>query len=226
MTVTVHYLQNSRASRVVWLLEELGVSYKIKYYRRQASMLAPPELKEIHPSGSSPIIEDEGRVYAESGHILEYLTTKYGKGSNLIWRNEDEENTIKYALFAAEGNIMVSGIMLGIPRLVGQRLPAELSGSADKVFKCVDEFYAIKEQDKCLKNLDEQLAKNGGFFCNGRLTVADIMYENTVEILETIFHTIENLNNDYPNIAKWYKSLNELPKKIVTNDKIKHLDEE
>ncbi|GMM52434.1 hypothetical protein DASB73_033970 [Starmerella bacillaris] len=224
MSVTVHYLQNSRAIRVIWLLEELGVSYKIKYYRRLPNKLAPPELKKIHPSGSSPIIEDEGRVYAESGHILEYLTTKYGKETDLIWKNEDEENTIKYALFAAESNIVISGFMLGIHRLAVQKMPIIVSSMASKLFQKVDDFYATKEQHKCLKNLDEQIANNEGFYCNGRLTVADIMYENTITSLDSFFHTIENLGRDYPNIAKWHKAVNELPMRRIASEKVKDLE--
>jgi glutathione S-transferase len=77
--LTVHHLETSRSQRVLWLLEELGVPYKLKMYRRdKATRLAPPELKKVHPLGKSPVITDDGEVIAESGAIIEYLVEKYG----------------------------------------------------------------------------------------------------------------------------------------------------
>lgn len=65
--ITVHYLNDSRAHRIVWLLEELGVDYDIKQYARRVDMRAPADLKAIHPLGKSPVIEDGGIVVAETG---------------------------------------------------------------------------------------------------------------------------------------------------------------
>ena len=77
--IIVHHLNNSRSQRVLWLLEELGVPYEIKPYQRNAeTMLAPPELRAVHPLGKSPVISDGGLTIAESGAIVEYLAEKYG----------------------------------------------------------------------------------------------------------------------------------------------------
>ena len=77
--LTVHHLETSRSQRILWLLEELGVPYELKIYRRDAATrLAPPELKAIHPLGKSPVVTDDGEVIAESGAIIEYLVEKYG----------------------------------------------------------------------------------------------------------------------------------------------------
>ena len=70
--LTVHHLNNSRSQRVLWLLEELGVPYEIKRYERDPkTMLAPPELRAIHPLGKSPVITDDGLTIAESGAIID-----------------------------------------------------------------------------------------------------------------------------------------------------------
>src|SRR5919199_4259626 len=79
--ITVHHLENSRSQRVLWMLEELGLPYEIKRYERNTkTMLAPPELKAVHPLGKSPVIEDTGAnggiVVAETGAIVEYLVDK------------------------------------------------------------------------------------------------------------------------------------------------------
>jgi glutathione S-transferase len=77
--ITVHHLETSRSQRVLWLLEELGVPYKIKMYQRDPkTKLAPAALKKVHPLGKSPVITDGKETIAESGAILEYLAERYG----------------------------------------------------------------------------------------------------------------------------------------------------
>ena len=79
MTITVHHLNNSRSQRILWLLEELGVEYQIVSYQRDATTnLAPESLKDAHPLGKSPLIEDDGRKVAESGAIIQYLCERHG----------------------------------------------------------------------------------------------------------------------------------------------------
>lgn len=79
--LTVHHLKVSQSERVIWLLEELGEQYEISSYDRMPGTLeAPPELRELHPMGKAPIIEDGDLVLAESGAIVEYiLATRGGK---------------------------------------------------------------------------------------------------------------------------------------------------
>jgi glutathione S-transferase len=77
----VHHLNNSRSQRILWLLEELGTPYEIVKYQRMTPMpMAPPELKEVHPLGKSPVITDGDRTVAESGAIVEYILDRFGKG--------------------------------------------------------------------------------------------------------------------------------------------------
>ncbi|KAG8887945.1 hypothetical protein FRB98_008703 [Tulasnella sp. 332] len=78
-SLVLHHLNDSRSQRILWLLEELQVPYQLKKYQRLPSQLAPPELKAIHPLGRSPVITDGDVTLAESGAIVEYIITKYGK---------------------------------------------------------------------------------------------------------------------------------------------------
>jgi glutathione S-transferase len=79
VTLIVHHLNNSRSQRILWLLEELGAEYEIVPYQRDATTnLAPPELKQPHPLGKSPLIEDESLRVAESGAIIQYLCERHG----------------------------------------------------------------------------------------------------------------------------------------------------
>lgn len=87
--ITVHHLNESRSQRILWLLEELGVPYEIRFYRRDAETnLAPPELKKVHPLGKSPVITDDGHTIAESGAIVDYIVRRHG-GGRLAPRPDD-----------------------------------------------------------------------------------------------------------------------------------------
>lgn len=90
MTITVHHLNNSRSQRILWLLEELEADYDIVAYQRDATTnLAPPELKQAHRLGKSPVIEDNGRLISESGAIIEYLCERHGGSAWLPDRASD-----------------------------------------------------------------------------------------------------------------------------------------
>jgi glutathione S-transferase len=104
--IRVHHLNNSRSQRVLWLLEELNLPYEIvRYQRDKLTMLAPEALKQVHPLGKSPVIEDDGRTLAETGLIVEYLVDRHGpelappRESDLYWR-------YRYWLHYAEGSAM------------------------------------------------------------------------------------------------------------------------
>ena len=79
--ITIHHLDDSRSQRILWLLEELGQPYEIiKHKRDPGTRLAPAALKAVHPLGKSPVIEDDNRVVAESGAIIDYILRRYGDG--------------------------------------------------------------------------------------------------------------------------------------------------
>lgn len=105
--ITVHHLNNSRSQRVLWLLEELGVSYEIRRYERDArTMLAPPELRQVHPLGKSPVITDGDLVLAESGAIVETLIEQHGAGRLAPAPGTPERLRYRYWLHYAEGSAM------------------------------------------------------------------------------------------------------------------------
>lgn len=106
--IVVHHLENSRSQRVLWLLEELGVDYEIVRYRRDPkTMLAPPELRAIHPLGKSPLVVDGGEVLAESGAIVETLAERHDAAHALSPApGTAEALRYRYWLHYAEGSAM------------------------------------------------------------------------------------------------------------------------
>nr|WP_294816961.1 glutathione S-transferase [uncultured Sphingomonas sp.] len=104
--ITVHHLENSRSQRVLWLLEELALPYAVKRYQRnKATMLAPPELRQVHPLGKSPVIDDGGLVVAETGAIVEYLVEK-ADGRLGAPAHRDDALRYRHFLHYAEGSLM------------------------------------------------------------------------------------------------------------------------
>jgi glutathione S-transferase len=106
----VHHLNNSRSQRVLWLLEELGFEYAIRFYEREKDMAAPAELTSVHPLGKSPILDDldaeEGLVtLVETGAICEYLVAKAG---GRLGSPTNGRDAISYRQFLhyAEGSLM------------------------------------------------------------------------------------------------------------------------
>jgi glutathione S-transferase len=80
--IIVHHLNDSRSQRILWLCEELGDGYDIKFYQRDlTTSLAPDALNAVHPLGKSPLIEDGDVMIAESGAIVDYLIRHHGHGN-------------------------------------------------------------------------------------------------------------------------------------------------
>ena len=106
--IVVHHLNDSRSQRVLWLLEELGTPYEIKFYQRDiTTRLAPPELKAIHPLGKSPVITDNGQTVHESGAIVDYLIRHYGNGRLQPSTGWPEYEIYQQWLHYAEGSAML-----------------------------------------------------------------------------------------------------------------------
>ena len=78
--ITIHHLGVSQSDRIVWLMEELGLPYELKWYRRGPDRLAPSEFLALHPAATAPIIQDGDTVLAESGAIVEYICHRYAGG--------------------------------------------------------------------------------------------------------------------------------------------------
>jgi glutathione S-transferase len=112
--ITVHHLEDSRSLRVLWLLEELGLDYEVRRYKRDpVTRLGPPELRSIHPLGKSPIIVDDGATMAETGAIVEYLIDRYGEGRLRPPPGTPERLRYTYWLHYAEGSAMPP-LLLGL----------------------------------------------------------------------------------------------------------------
>ena len=69
----VHFAPNSRAGRIIWLLEELGLPYEVNKMRFHPEDLKSETHRARHPLGRVPVLEDDGKLIWESGAIVEYI---------------------------------------------------------------------------------------------------------------------------------------------------------
>lgn len=76
----LYYAQNTRAVRVAWLLEELGLEYELEKFELGSPGMRAPEYLKIHPMGRVPVLEDGDIRIFESGAIVQYILALYGNG--------------------------------------------------------------------------------------------------------------------------------------------------
>ena len=178
--ITVHYLDDSRAHRILWLLEELGLPYAIKLYRRGSDMRAPVALKAVHPLGKSPVIDDNGRIIAESGAIVEYLIDTYGGEALRPEAGTEERLRYTYWMHYAEGSAMP----LLLLKLLFGRLPEQVPFFIRPVAALIAKGALAKFVDPQLHDhlgfWNSEL-KRGGWFAGGSFSAADIIMSFPVE---------------------------------------------
>ena len=110
--LTVHHLNNSRSQRILWLLEELGVAYEIKFYQRDTvTNLAPPELLAVSSLGKSPVITEGDLTLVESGAIVDYIVRRHGGGRLSPHPASQAYDVYQQWLHYAEGSAMLPLMM-------------------------------------------------------------------------------------------------------------------
>jgi glutathione S-transferase len=189
MTIRVHHLKISRSTRIIWLMEELGLPYELVEHTRGADFRSPPSLYDVHPLGKAPAVEVDGRVMVESSAIIEYIVDRHGDGKLL----PPESGRAEYLewLHFAEGTLGMPMLM----RLLGPRL-----GLPDPALGFMDA--EIKKQ---LDWIESQLAGKN-FLCGDVFTGADINLEYLLEHADTLGEVAKR-----PNLSRYLTGLKARP---------------
>ncbi len=191
--IEVHHLNNSRSQRILWLLEELNVPYKIVPYQRDSqTMLAPENLKKVHPLGKSPVICDGEMVLPESGAIVEYLADKYGPGKLAPKVDAPERPRYLYWMHYAEGSIMTP-ILLAFYAV---RFGEAMAPMKDRVQSQLKLHFDV---------IEEELEK-APYFLGDELSAADMMMSFPLEMSGSL-----GILDDYSNIKEFLERIRALP---------------
>ncbi len=191
--ITVHHLENSRSQRVLWLLEELELPYRVRRYERDPkTMLAPPTLRQVHPLGKAPLIEDDGRVVAETGAIVEYLVEKAG---GRLSPPANRESVLRYRHFLhyAEGSMMpplFALLVIGRLGLLGRPARAPVQ----------------KMLDVHLDWLESELGSRA-WFAGDEFSAADVMMSFPLEAARAR----AGLDERRPNLIDWLERIHARP---------------
>ncbi|PEH83251.1 glutathione S-transferase family protein [Burkholderia gladioli] len=190
----VHHLNNSRSQRVLWLLEELGVPYELKRYQRDPkTMLAPPELRAIHPLGKSPVLTDEGFTLAESGAIIEYLVERYGAGRFAPPPGTPQRLRYTYWLHYAEGSAMPPLLLKLVALRIAQApMPFFARPIARKISSTLQSSFVDPQLKLHLGYVDAALRETG-WFVGDSFSAADVQMSFPLEAAASRADTLAQL---------------------------------
>ncbi|SFC32219.1 glutathione S-transferase [Marinospirillum celere] len=206
--LTLHHLEKSRSHRIVWLLELLGVEYQIKTYQRDAkTLLAPAELKAIHPLGKSPVLTDGDRVIAESGALIDYLVEVYGQGRLQPGKdNLDAWVDYRYWLHYAEGSLMPWLLMnLVFTQIPKQPMPFFIKPVAKGISGKVLEQLVTPNLNTHLPFIEQQL-EGKRWLLGEQLTAADVQMSFPLQAVAARMDV-----KAYPNLAAYVARIQEEP---------------
>jgi glutathione S-transferase len=180
--IVVHHLNNSRSQRVLWMLEELGVPYEIRHYQRdEKTMLAPPELRKVHPLGKSPVITDGGITLAESGAILEYLVERHGGGRFVPPAGTPERVRYTYWMHYAEGSLMPPLLMkLIFDQIRKAKMPFIAKPIAKGIVHKVMSTFVAPQIERHLDYLEGELQERE-WFAGSAFSAADVQMSFPLE---------------------------------------------
>ena len=177
--ITIHHLGVSQSDRIVWLMEELNLPYTLKWYDRKDGLM-PPEYAALHPASTAPVIEDGGRVLAESAAILEYICHTYAGGKLTV--GPKQPNYADY-LYWMHFNNNIQGLFFA--KLAMGQTPAE--GAAGVFIK--------RREGGYYKFLEARLGESP-YLAGPEFTCADIMVMfNLTELPLFGGRTIDDLPN-------------------------------
>ena len=204
--LTVHHLNTSRSQRVLGLLDELGTPYEIIRYNRQPNMLAPPELRAIHPLGKSPVITDNGNTIAESGAIVEYLVKTYGNGRLIPAENTPQRLRFTYWLHYAEGSAMPPLLLKLIFLMLPKRAPLLMRPVVNAIAAKALNTLVDPQLKQHMAFWEGELSKSE-WFAGNEFTAADIQMSFPLEAASAR----AGLEQGHPKAMAWLAKIHARP---------------
>lgn len=180
--LVLHHLENSRSQRIAWLLEELGLEYEVRIYERDPkTILAPPELRAVHPLGKSPVITDGDITVAESGAIIEYLLERGEDSALRPARGTEARRSYAFWLHYAEGSFMPLMVLSIVLRRIDEApMPFFIKPVAKGITQKVRDSYLDHNMARHLDFIEATLDEQP-WFAGADFSAADIQMSYCLE---------------------------------------------
>jgi len=191
----IYYAPNTRAVRIVWLFEELGLPYELERFKLGDAAMREPEYLKLHPMGLVPTLQDGDVTIFESGAIVQYVLAKYGNGHLVPDVSSPDFPTYLQWLHYAEGMIMPPVNTIVVETIL---LKPERRNQAN-----VDR--AVKLLSQMLTAVDSGL--QGREFLVGDFSGADIMTGHACVVATRLCADV----SDKPNVAAYVERLQARP---------------
>ena len=189
--ITIYHLETSRSERIVWLMEELGLEYKLEIFPRETNGAAPSPLKTIHALGKAPVIRDGDVMLAESGAIVEYIVHRRAAGRLAPHPEAPAYARYLYWLHFAEGSLMslmlIALVLSRVPEAAGSPVTARIS----------------ERLRQMLRFVNTELG-SGPWFAGAEFTAADVMMAFP---FTTMRHFLDIDTAPYPNILAYLQRI-------------------
>lgn len=233
--ITIYWLAHSRAQRIVWLLEELGLEYNLHMEDRVQMVRAPESYKKFHPLGKTPVVRIEKpdgtvKVLAESGFITQYLIDHYDTDGKFKPATEEDKDLIDYFNHYAEGTFQPLLVGLLVHQVAGKTVPFPVSTLVNLVTGKIDQGYYQPEAEKNVKYINdflkEQHAKGKKWIVGDKVSAADIMLSFPIQLVITSGRAgfAKPVKEAYPDMYQYFKDLTSEPAWIRAAEKVKKYD--
>lgn len=201
--LTVHHLIYSRSDRIVWLAEELGLTYElVKHHRDPQTFRAPPSLWQVSPMGKAPVIQDGPITVHESGAVVEYLLDHYGQGR--LRPKADTPEYVQYLhwMHAAESTLMTPVLMDFLSKMTQVEAPL-FKGFIDGEYKTLFDY------------LGKTVGKHA-YIAGPDFTAADIMVSYPLRMADNSAIPMPGLQSaapfaDHPEITEYLNRVRARP---------------
>ena len=192
----VHHLGVSQSDRIVWLCEELEISYElVRYERDPVTRLEPPEYYALHPFGTAPVITDGDLVLGESGAIIEYIIARHGHGRLAVGADDPGFADYLFWLHFANASLMPTMMVDLLISMIG-------SGEENETTR------ALRARGDLAFEMIEQRLGTVPYFAGNELTAADIIM---LFPLTTMRLFAPRDLSPYPNIRSYLQRIGERP---------------
>jgi len=171
MSIVLYHHPFSRAANVVWMLEEVGVPYELRFVDLLQGAHKGPDIVALNPMGKLPVLADGDAVVTEAAAIGLYLADRYAYG-RLSPKVDDPVRAtyFRWSLFA--------------PSVIE---PGSMAKSAGWPFK---EGQAGWGNYETMLGAMEKAVSGGAFLLGSEFSMADAIFGGTIRFM-LMFKMIE-----------------------------------